>query len=103
VMGLMNDAVKAKTHEAERTDHRSVEFVKATTLPKQSVGSFVQTDQRAMHQMGHDNHEQRRQPDEAVLHCQREQCFREDQAEHKKLKGAFQYPMRLVCLMKIVS
>jgi len=30
-------------------DHHSVEFIKATIFTEQSVGGFVQTDQRAMH------------------------------------------------------
>ena len=67
-MGLMNDAVEAEARQAERPDDHPIEFIEATIFTEQSVGSFVQTDQRAMHQMSCDNHKQRRHPDETISH-----------------------------------
>lgn len=103
VMGLMNDAEEAEAHQAERPDHHPVEFIEATIFTEQSVGSFVQTDQRAMHQMSNHNHKQRRHPDEAVSNRQCQHRVRENQSENEKLKRALQDPMRVVRFTKVVG
>ena len=49
MMPLVHHAVEAERQQAKNADEHAVEFIQATTLPEQTVGSFVKTDEQPVH------------------------------------------------------
>ena len=68
MMGLMNDAIEAETHQTQRADHDSIELIEAAIFSEKPVRGLVQTDEHAVHQMAGNKHERHRQPDQSAVH-----------------------------------
>jgi len=98
MMGLMDDAIEAETHQAQRADHDSIELIEAAIFSEKPVRGLVQTDEHAVHQMAGNKHKRHRQPDQSAVHRYSEDHFSESQTENKKLKRPAQYPVRLMDL-----
>ena len=101
MMGLMDDAIEAETHQTQRADHDSIELIEAAIFSEKPVRGLVQTDEHAVHQMAGNKHERHRQPDQSAVHRYSEHHFSESQTENKKLKRPAQYPVRLMHLAEI--
>ncbi len=101
MMGLMDGAIEAETHQAQGADQQSIKLIEAAVSSEKLVGCLMQADESAMHQVAGHQHERHRQPDQSAMHDEREQHFRENQTDDEKLKRASQYPVRLMQLAEV--